>query len=114
MKGTDTGTAELKHAPPSWGLFLHPRLPVGSSLGVSSTMLMSADVFQVKISCTGFSVPATRKFLGLPHKRIRILPSTSKKKEHFFLGILKVNDEKSRIRIRNPVYGSKDPDRYPY
>ncbi len=28
----------------------------------------------------------------------------------FFFGILKASDEKSRIRICNAVYGSKDPD----
>jgi hypothetical protein len=29
----------------------------------------------------------------------------------FFVGILKVTDEKRRIRIRNQVYESKDPER---
>jgi hypothetical protein len=35
------------------------------------------------------------------------------KQDLFFAGIIKATDEKSRIRIqiriRNPVYGSKDP-----
>ncbi len=32
------------------------------------------------------------------------------RKNLFLVGILKATDEKSRIRIRNPVYGFKDPD----
>jgi hypothetical protein len=32
------------------------------------------------------------------------------KKNLFFVGISKAADKKSMIRIRNPVYGSKDPD----
>jgi hypothetical protein len=32
----------------------------------------------------------------------------------FFVGILKVTAKMKRIRIRNPVYGSKDPAPYPY
>jgi hypothetical protein len=32
------------------------------------------------------------------------------KKKHFFDGILKTTEEKSRIRIHNPVYGLEDPD----
>jgi hypothetical protein len=31
-------------------------------------------------------------------------------KNLFLVGIFKATDEKSRIKIRNPVYGSKDPD----
>jgi hypothetical protein len=34
------------------------------------------------------------------------------KKNLFFVGISKAADKKSIIRIRNPVYGSKDPDPY--
>ncbi len=30
----------------------------------------------------------------------------------FFVCITKATDEKTRIRIRNPVYGSKGPDSY--
>jgi hypothetical protein len=33
-----------------------------------------------------------------------------KAKKIIFVGLLKSIDEKSRIRIRNSVYGSKDPD----
>jgi hypothetical protein len=33
-----------------------------------------------------------------------------KNKKTFFAGILKTTDEKIRIRIRNKVYGSKEPD----
>ncbi len=33
-------------------------------------------------------------------------------KKRIFVSILKVTDEKTRIRIRNQVYGSKDPDPY--
>jgi hypothetical protein len=33
-------------------------------------------------------------------------------KNLFFVGILKATEEKSRIRIRNPVCGPEDPDPY--
>jgi hypothetical protein len=36
------------------------------------------------------------------------------KKKYIFFGILKATEEKSRIRIRNPVYGSEDLDLDPY
>ncbi len=35
-------------------------------------------------------------------------------KNLIFVGIFKVTDEKSRIRISNQVYGSKDLDPGPY
>jgi hypothetical protein len=42
------------------------------------------------------------------------VPSESKKEKNtlFIVDILKAADEKSRIRIRNSVYGSTDPDQY--
>ncbi len=35
-----------------------------------------------------------------------------KRRKNWFFAILKATEEKSRIRIRNPVYGSEDPDAY--
>ncbi len=34
------------------------------------------------------------------------------KERIFFVGILKATARKNRIRFRNPMYGSKDPDSY--
>jgi hypothetical protein len=45
------------------------------------------------------------------------VPAQSNKNKIYikkFVCILKVNDEKSRIRFRNLVYGSKDPYPDPY
>jgi hypothetical protein len=36
----------------------------------------------------------------------------TKKENLFFVGILKTTDKKRRFRIRNTVYGYKDPDPY--
>ncbi len=41
-------------------------------------------------------------------------PQESKKQKKYFFGFLKATEEKSRIRIRNPVDGSKDQDPDPY
>ncbi len=32
----------------------------------------------------------------------------------FFVGVLKVNDENSRVRIRSQMHRSEDPDPYPH